>query len=364
MIDDHDLFERAVERFAPPEGSFERLATRRDRKHRNKRITAGVLALVVAAAGTAALIRAFPSGSVPADDDAFAPFLGEWTTAAPAGDVRTMTIRASEGEAVRVVAEGTDSAGCSAPSMLRGVGQLEDATALVVSSPVLTCADGPSPELDRYTLILDAATDRLFDDLEAAWYRGSAPVNRADTTETQTGSGPMSFLDGEVTFRASPPWAIHPEAYLDWRLFFMTGPGDAWIEIFANPILTETPCTAVPGAPASAEELVGAVRSNPDLETTVPVTERLGGVDALRLDVDPVRGATICSGGRVPVVSVSGRESWGSVELNRRGRLYVLDLPGGSARALAIWITAPEASFERAVEAAAPVLESFEFHTG
>jgi len=247
--------------------------------------------------------------------------------------------------------------------MLRGGGQLEDATTLVVSSPVLTCADGPSPELDRYTLILDPVTDRLFDDLEAAWYRGTAPENGPDTT-AQTGSGPMSFLDGVVTFRASPPWSTHIEAYIDWRLFFMTGPGDAWIEILANPILTETPCTAVPGVPASAEELVRAVRSNPDLETTAPVTVRLGGVDALRLDVDPVLGATTCSGGRVPVVSVSGREAWGIVELNRRGRLYVLDLPGGSARALAIWITAPDTTFERAVEAAAPVLESFEFHTG
>jgi hypothetical protein len=42
---------------------------------------------------------------------------------------------------------------------------------------------------------------------------------------------------------------------------------------------------------------------------------------------------------------------------------YVMDLPGGSARALAIKITAPEAVFERAVETAAPVLESFEFRT-
>jgi dipeptidyl aminopeptidase/acylaminoacyl peptidase len=67
LIDDHDLFERAVERFAPPEDSFERLARRRDRKHRNKRITAGVVALIVVAAGTGAFMQALTSGSVPAD---------------------------------------------------------------------------------------------------------------------------------------------------------------------------------------------------------------------------------------------------------------------------------------------------------
>jgi hypothetical protein len=42
-----------------------------------------------------------------------------------------------------------------------------------------------------------------------------------------------------------------------------------------------------------------------------------------------------------------------------------VDLSGGSARTLAILITAPEAAlFERAVEAAAPILDSFEFHAG
>jgi Tol biopolymer transport system component len=66
MIDDHDLFERAVQRFAPPQGSFERLVSRRDRTRRNKRIAAGVLALVVAAAGTGVLLRSLPTGSVPA----------------------------------------------------------------------------------------------------------------------------------------------------------------------------------------------------------------------------------------------------------------------------------------------------------
>ena len=73
MIDDHELFERAVERFTPPEGSFERLAKRRDRKHRNKRITAGVVALVVAAVGMGALLRPFSTGLVPANDPSPSP---------------------------------------------------------------------------------------------------------------------------------------------------------------------------------------------------------------------------------------------------------------------------------------------------
>ena len=62
MIDDHDLFERAVERFAPPDRSFERLVSRRDRKHRNQRITAGVVAAIVALAGVGTVLKAFDGG--------------------------------------------------------------------------------------------------------------------------------------------------------------------------------------------------------------------------------------------------------------------------------------------------------------
>jgi hypothetical protein len=58
----------------------------------------------------------------------------------------------------------------------------------------------------------------------------------------------------------------------------------------------------------------------------------------------------------------------GDDEHSRTGQphasLYLVDLPGGSARILSIAIVAPESSFESVVEAAAPILDSFEFHTG
>jgi Tol biopolymer transport system component len=58
VIDDRDLFERSVQRFAPADGSFERLVTRRDRKQRNKRISAGVVALLLALVVIGAALRA------------------------------------------------------------------------------------------------------------------------------------------------------------------------------------------------------------------------------------------------------------------------------------------------------------------
>jgi hypothetical protein len=106
------------------------------------------------------------------------------------------------------------------------------------------------------------------------------------------------------------------------------------------------------------------------LETTAPVLEPVGGIDALRIDVVAAPGASTgpCSAGddAVDVVMVPGR-AWGAIGLHGNGRdlgrLYVLDLPGGSARTLAIWITASEAhAFDRALDAATPVLDSFGFH--
>ena len=44
-------------------------------------------------------------------------------------------------------------------------------------------------------------------------------------------------------------------------------------------------------------------------------------------------------------------------------RLFLLDLPEGSSmRILAIAVVAPESRFEHVVEAAAPIIDSLEFH--
>jgi dipeptidyl aminopeptidase/acylaminoacyl peptidase len=62
VIDDRELFDRAVQRFAPADGSFERLLDRRDRKQRNKRVTAGVVALLLAVLVIGAALRAIDAG--------------------------------------------------------------------------------------------------------------------------------------------------------------------------------------------------------------------------------------------------------------------------------------------------------------
>jgi hypothetical protein len=401
MTSDRSILKRQMERVELRPFTLDGFHRRREQKQRHRRIATAAVALAVAAAGIGGMARAFLSGpgTRPADQPS-RRFVGTWTSTElyfPESS-QTMTIRPAEDAALDIVLHDDSSVRCSdrqtrtagvdTPSTMTGTGRLVDATTLVVPSPVLACVgvdgrekpgfSGFPEERGRtsYTLVLDPATDRLFDNLGVAWHRGAIPENAADTTtecemEPMAGSGPgtCSMLGGEVTFHADRPWIDHVEAYIDPRLFFLLGepefglPEDAFFEILANP-LPEVSCDPPSGVPGSAEAVVRAIRSNPDLEATVPVAERVGGIDALRLDVAAVPGASTCSFGRVPVVSVSNRGAWGGIDQGDLGRLYVLDLPGGSARAMVIMITAPEAAFERAIEAAAPVLDSFEFRTG
>jgi hypothetical protein len=95
------------------------------------------------------------------------------------------------------------------------------------------------------------------------------------------------------------------------------------------------------------------------------MSPRRNGVPAFRLggaDRAPP-GRTILVSGWTFAGGGSG-DNWPVLARLQRMRLYLLDLPGGSARILAIAIVAPEPSFERVVEAAAPIVDSFEFRTG
>jgi hypothetical protein len=397
----HDLFERRASRYEPPADLFDRVLDRHRRRDRNRRVGTAVVALVVASAAIGVLARAFMggAGTQPADRPT-GSFVGAWASTdyndyvpgEPAS--QTMTIRGGEDGVLHITVHKDASIVCAEKgpgdaryhwhgTTMTGTGRLEGPTTLVVPSPVLACVDGSDPNLSfhsffqeadfsNYTLVLDVAADRLYDSLGVVWNRGAPPENWAgESTEAGVdGPGTFAILHGEVTFRAAGPWNDHVEAYIDPRLFFLLGAGArgeevASITILVNPLPPETPCDSL-RVPPSAEELVQAIRSNPDLEATVPVTESIGGIDALRMDVVAAPGASIgpCSESSVDVVSVPGRP-WASVGPGDLGRLYVLDLPGGSARTLAIWINpSDEALFERAVETAAPVLDSFEFHTG
>lgn len=169
---------------------------------------------------------------------------------------------------------------------------------------------------------------------------------------------PYSFLGGEVSFAAAPPWG---DTTNDPTFTVLGGVGrgsasqHTMFAVVADP-LTGVGCEAGP-APADADALVRSLRSNPDLEVTAPAAVSVGEIDALRMDVlaPGQPGVDRCAAAVLERVWLTGAG---------RMRLYVLDLPEGmSARILAIAISALDSEFEIVMEAATPILDSFEFHT-
>lgn len=187
-----------------------------------------------------------------------------------------------------------------------------------------------------------------------------------DPPTIENGQALYSLLDGEVTFIAASPWRARLAGPTSMHLELGckgTGLCSNNIVVVADPGV-ETGCEAGP-APADADALAGSIRANPDLESTAPVAVSVGGIDALRMDLVAAPGASACDTRQ----GFAGPVGLGTTD---RMRLYLVDLPGGSARVLAIAIIArdpggdgdvSQQDFEQVVEAATPIVESIQFHT-
>jgi hypothetical protein len=180
---------------------------------------------------------------------------------------------------------------------------------------------------------------------------------------------PSSILDGQVTYSAfQADWfEVSPGP----EMGYLRGRVGDYMYILPNSLPPDD-CDNSGGTPPSAEELVRAIRTDPDLEATAPVPARVGGIDALRLDVAVAPGAATCTrADTVYVAPTPYSEGWGWIQPGDLARLYVLDLPeplrvpwGPPARTLTILIRihASQGDFERTVASVAPILDSFEFH--
>lgn len=192
------------------------------------------------------------------------------------------------------------------------------------------------------------------------------PTNTGVAPTTENGDPvavPYGYFDGEVTVHAADPWAesfaLDPGLVLDQQL-------EERLELVGDPLPVETGCE--PGsAAADADALAQSIGSDPDFEATAPVAVSVGGIEALRMDVTSAPGASVCEAYPAPMVlKPDDDDSWRGLALEHgsRMRLYLLDVPEGlSIQVLAIAIVAPEARFQRVIEAAAPIVGSFEFHT-
>lgn len=210
------------------------------------------------------------------------------------------------------------------------------------------------------------ATFTGVDAIRSATVPADRPTPSPSTTENGQAVGqPHSMLHGEVTFQVAPPWEVRTWDSLNgpaWTTLVGPYEGQTRFRVMADPLPIETrPCREGP-APADAEALARSIRSYPNLETAEPITVRIAGIEALRMDVVAVTASDHC---QALVLRPGLNSSGDDLDRRYRMRLYLLDLPEGfSARILAITIAAPEPAFEAVVEAAGPIVDSFELHTG
>jgi hypothetical protein len=202
----------------------------------------------------------------------------------------------------------------------------------------------------------------------------------------------ISLLGGDVTFSEVSPWGEHVE----WNMIAESGGpeslllldddatgSNAQLLVIADPVPAkpvEGQDSDCPGGRAdvrSAEAFASAVQAHPGLSSTDPVIQRIAGVDAFRLDVAPAQGSQHCHGtstlwtgprghAGVPVVMPTRDTYFGPptepfvVPDGTRMRVYLLDIPRGDVRTLAVAILAPRDEFNSAVGAAKPILDSLE----
>jgi hypothetical protein len=155
-------------------------------------------------------------------------------------------------------------------------------------------------------------------------------------------------FDGEVTYSSPAPssWGI-----ASW------GTGDDGFLDFTDPAAFWSDCAQGP-VPADAAAFAQAVIADPDFETTAPVAARVGGVEAVAIDV------ALSPAGRVCLAYWTDVQRWiHALEPGKRLRLFLVDVPEGmSMRTLAITVMAPVARFDDVVADATPIIDSIEFH--
>ena len=164
-------------------------------------------------------------------------------------------------------------------------------------------------------------------------------------------------FDGEVTYWSPSQSSWTVTVGNDGFAGFTVG-DDGFID-FTDPSVFWSECARGP-VPADAAGFARAVSEDPNFETTAPVAVRVGGAEAVAMDV------ALSPAGRVCLAYRSDTRRWiHALEPGKRQRLYLVDLPAGmSMRTLAITVLAPEKYFADVMDAAAPIIDSIEFHTG
>jgi hypothetical protein len=252
--------------------------------------------------------------------------------------------------------------------------------------------DGPRWPSGRmiFSVRLFADGDATVVEQQISWDRNQSGGFWMDANVSTENGQPFSISytssDGEVAVSAPSTWeawlpgtlgvpieegqVLHEDA-LDvwsaslWHAQDSLGSGER-IEL-VDPVAYDAWCAANRGsplltAPADAASIAQQLIADPDFATTAPVTARVGGVDAVSIDVTLAPGGKACGIGMIEISRWIHTIGW---EPGWRLRLYLVDLPEGmSVQTMAITVVAPEERFDDVIAETAPIIGSIEFHPG
>jgi hypothetical protein len=200
-------------------------------------------------------------------------------------------------------------------------------------------------------------------------------MNHPTTENGQPIVRSLTSSDGEVTLAAPDSWTGHlagktwGEQDQDIWIGSLSRRQDLYdpherIEI-VDPVAYDAWCAEYGGsplltAPANAAAIAQQVIDDPNFETTAPVAARIGGVEAVSIDVTLAAGGKACGIGMIDIPRWIHTIGW---DPGWRLRLYLVDLPEGmSVETLAITVVAPEDRFDDVITETAPIIDSIEFH--
>ena len=224
---------------------------------------------------------------------------------------------------------------------------------------------------------------RLFADSDAtvveqriASYSNTALVLDANSTTENGQPTSLSYTsdDGQVSLSAPST---------TWNAWLPGKAGDVWFGGLwkpgggigysepsiglVDPVAYDAWCAASGGspllsAPADAASIAQRVIADPNFQATAPVAARIGGLDALSIDVALAPGGRACG---IEGIEISRWIHELDLHPELRMRLWLVDLPAGmSIKTLAITAKAPYDRFEAYLAEAAPIIQSIQFHAG
>jgi hypothetical protein len=201
-----------------------------------------------------------------------------------------------------------------------------------------------------------------------------SPATLRETASAAAGTYRLAVQAGTLALTLPDGWSVPQVTQEDFSLHWKSGPTTDDVKVFFDMrrAAKDAACTEgpEPGVGASAIDIAGSLKADPQLDASQPAAITVGGMRGLVVDVSLAASATrtcpFSDGKRsVPLVvdAIPGAGAfWGVGEGGERIRLVILD--AGTHNIVVAADSADGTSFNDLVNAVMPVVTSFAFQPG